>query len=117
MGCDRYVYSVNVLGSPPSISYDHVWEFRAASGYYGLEQHSYWVDAKGAMLAGYEIPIQQKKTHKTFTSMWLGYHNLTLPVNIWTAAALYATALVLGIWLLVAAANGMMRKKSAEPPK
>ena len=117
MGCDRFVYSINVPGSPPTISYEHIWEFRGASGPYGLEQYSYWVDSKGEMLAGDEIPKQPKKTHKTFTAFWLGSHNLTIPVNIWVTTALSLTALVLGCWLLVAAANGMVRRKPAESRK
>jgi hypothetical protein len=115
MGCDRYVYSTNVLGQPPDISYEHWWGFRAASGLYGLEQYSYWADSKGAILGGYDFQKQQKGTHKTYTCIYLGNHCLTLPVNIWTTAALCLTALVLGFWLLVAAANGITRKRSTLP--
>jgi hypothetical protein len=117
MGCDRYVYSTNVPGQPPSISCDHYWGFRAASGLYGLEQYSYWTDSKGAILQGYDFQKQPKGTHKTFTCIYLGNHCLTLPVNIWMTAALCAATLILGLWLLVAAANGMMRKQPAEPRK
>ena len=117
MGCDRYIYSTNVLGQPPDISFEHWWGFHAPSGLYGLEQYSYWADSKGAILQGYDFQKQQKGTHKTFTSIWLGSHNLTLPVNIWVTTAISLTALVLGFWLLAAAANGMMRKKQAEPRK
>ena len=111
MGCDRYIYNI---GNPPAITYEHTWAFHTASGWYGPVQGSCWANSKGEILAG-DDNWKRQGSHKTFTSIWFGNHNLTLPVNIWVTSALCLTALVLGFWLLIAAANGMMRKKQTEP--
>jgi hypothetical protein len=122
MGCHRQVYSLHVVGGKAGteITWEYNWQIEVASHNYGLEQYSYLVDAEGRAIVGLDHESHSRElgvTRRTFTNIYLGGRPFTVRAHAWSVVVSVVFALVLTLWLVLAAWNGILKKGRPESDK